>query len=472
MTPPIATDLPAGAAVRPTWVRYKVLAMLCLAATIAYVQRNSIGVAELTIRHDLGLTREQMGQVMSAFVLTYALFQLPSGWVAHLWGTRRALSVFAFLWSVLTGVMAAATGFLGLVAARLGMGAAQAGVFPCSTASIAKWFPVTRRGLASGALGSFMSVGGAVGAILTAELLQAYSWESVFALYAVPGIIWAAWFYLWFRDAPGEHPAVNIDELSLIEGQGAAPKPKSTAPAREPTPWGAILTSSAMWWICGQQFFRAAAYMFFATWFPTYLQEHHGLSRVQAGWLTSLPFWGVVVGGFLGGAVSDGILVRTGSRRLSRQGLAIGSMTCAALTTGLSLVVDDVALVIALFTFSAFFAALAGPCGYTITIDMGGRHVTTVFSMMNMAGNIGAMIFPAVVPLLVVDRPDWVTPGAAAAAVGALAAPAGALTGLPGLLAGRLADWDMAIVALAGAYLAAALCWALVNPEGSIVPES
>src|SRR5262245_54375238 len=145
---------PPGPEARPTLVRYGVLAALCLAATIAYVQRNSIGVAERTIRDDLRLSKEQMGQVMSAFLLGYAVCQLPSGWLGHVWGTRRALALFALLWSVLTGLLALAVNFPALLLARFGMGAAQAGVFPCATSSIAQWFPAARRGLPSGALGS------------------------------------------------------------------------------------------------------------------------------------------------------------------------------------------------------------------------------------------------------------------------------------------------------------------------------
>ncbi len=486
MTAPTSTAITTLPGARPTLVRYGVLAALCLAATIAYVQRNSIGVAERTMRLELGLTRAEMGHVMSAFLLTYAIFQLPSGWLAHVWGTRRALTLFVLLFSATTGLMGLAASMLALMLARLGMGAAQAGIFPASTSSIAKWFPPTRRAFASGALGSFMSVGGAVGALLTGALLEeGVPWQWLFVLYALPGVLWAAWFYLWFRDTPAEHRSVNPQELALIEGPTpraetqppstaiqAGPPPAKLEPAAEapePTPWGAILTSPAMWWICGQQFFRAAAYMFFATWFPTYLQEQRGLTRAEAAWLTSLPFWGVVVGGLVGGAIADWILVRTGSRRLSRQGLAIFSMAAAASTTGLTFAAESIALVALLFTASAFFAALAGPCGYTITIDMGGRHVTTVFSMMNMAGNIGAMIFPVVVPYLVLERSDWVTPAGAASAVGQLATPAlSGVAAMPGLLAARLTSWDLAIVALAGIYLAAGVCWVLLNPNGTI----
>src|SRR5262249_37440278 len=120
-------------------------------------------------------------------------------------------------------------------------------------------------------------------------------------------------------------------------------EPKVEAPAKEraPTPWRALLTSAAMWLICVQQFFRAAAYMFFASWFPTYLQEARGLTLLQAAWMTSIPFWGVVVGGFVGGAVSDAILTRTGSRRLSRQGVVIVGMIAAATFTLLTFAVTN-----------------------------------------------------------------------------------------------------------------------------------
>jgi sugar phosphate permease len=464
-------SLPTGteSASRPTRVRYIVLVWLCAAAAIAYIQRNSIGVAEKTIRLELGLSMEQMGLVMSAFMLTYAIFQLPSGWLAHVWGSRRALSFFSALWSAVTALFALAASFPALVLARLGMGAAQAGIFPCATSSIAKWFPNTRRGLASGALGSFMSVGGLLGGVLTALLLEYISWQWLFVLFAIPGIIWALGFYAWFRDDPRDHPSVNHEELSIIgPAQADMAKPTSHAPA--PTPWGAILTSPAMWLICGQQFFRAAAYNFYAFWFPTFLQDSRGLSRLDAGFLQSLPFWGVVAGGLVGGTFADWVLVRTGSRRWSRQGVALLSMTSATLMTLLTFAVDNTIVVVLLFSAAAFCAALAAPCGYTITIDMGGKHVTTVFSMMNMAGNIGATLLPAIVPLLVLEREFWATPASAASATGHLGGPgsAGPFLASAALISSRLTNWNLVVLGLAGVYLAAGLCWLLINPNGTI----
>jgi ACS family glucarate transporter-like MFS transporter len=411
-----------------TRVRYVVLVWLCASAAIAYIPRNSISVAEQAIRSDLGLTDDAMGAAMSAFFVTYAVFQVPSGWLAHVWGTRRALPVLTVLWSAAAGLMGLAGGLPGLVTSRLSQGAAQAGIFPCATASIARWFPVTQRAVASGFLASFMSVGGALGAFFTGLLLEPLGWRWLFALYAVPGLLWAAGFYAWFRDRPQDHPAVNSGELAQL---GPAPPP---GPHAEPTPWGALIRSPALWWICGQQFFRAAGYIFFASWFATFLRETRGVGDVEAGLFTSLPLWGVVLGSPVGGIVSDWLLARTGSRRVGRQGLAAASMFVSAALILLSYRVSEVWGAVLLISLGSFCSSMAGPCTYAITIDMGGRHVAPVFSVMNMAGNIGATVFPMVVPWFV------------------------RTTG----------SWDFMLLLFAGIHAAAAFCWLMLDPRGTI----
>jgi len=147
---------------RPTWTRYKALLFLCVSASLAYICRNSISVAESSIRTDLGLTKRETGWMMALFFLPYALAQIPSGWLSHRRGTRICLPAFAVLWSAATFLMGKANGLMLLASARIGQGISQAGIFPASTNTIAKWFPATERAFPGGALGSFMSLGGAV----------------------------------------------------------------------------------------------------------------------------------------------------------------------------------------------------------------------------------------------------------------------------------------------------------------------
>ncbi|MEN9572845.1 MAG: putative sulfoacetate transporter SauU [Verrucomicrobiota bacterium] len=440
---------PANAA--PTHIRFVVLAGLCAAAALSYVSRNAIAVAESTVRGDLGLTKEQSGWLMSAFFISYSVCQIPGAWVGQRFGARRALPAFAIVWSIATAATALG-GFANVLAMRVVKGVSQAGLFPICTGVVAKWFPKTGQAFATGALGSFMSVGGAVGAALTGWLVVEIGWRWMFVLYSLPGLLWAAWFWGWFRETPREHAAVNVAEADLISpragDQQLPPSPSAAeqsgdykSPARattRPIPWLQLISSPAMWCICGQQFFRAAGYMFFTSWFATYLQEARGVTILKSGFLTMLPLLAVVVGSLAGGVISDAVLKRTGSRRLARQGVAVVSLgLCAALTLSAYFFADALAAVL-IISAGSFFAAVAGPCGYTITIDMGGEHVPTVNSVMNMTGNFGAMLFPLAVPLLL----------------------------------GKEQNWNVVLVSFGALYIGSALCWWLLKPDGSVFEQA
>ncbi|MFP6612965.1 MAG: MFS transporter [Pirellulales bacterium] len=421
-----------------THVRFGVLALLCTAALIAYIQRNSIGAMEKVIEVELGLDKKQMGLVMSSFFLSYAVFQLPTGWLAHVFGTRRALPIFATAWSAATGCMGFCTGLWSLCVTRFATGAVQAGIFPCSTNTISKWFPASARGFPNGALASFMSVGGATGMALAGIMLGwGVSWQMIYVLFATFGLVWAVGFYWWFRDYPSQHRRVNQAERTLIGHVLGEEESQIEEGPVEPTPWRAIFSSVAMWWICGQHFFRAAGYIFFATWFPRYLQETHLISVKESALYTTLPLIAAVLGSLAGGTVMDWIYAKTGSLRASRQLLAVGCMLACAGLVFVAYFVEAVTPAVMIISSASFCATVGGPAAYTITIDMGGRHVATVFSTMNMSGSIGAVVFPAVVPWI----ESWL-------------------------------GWGAVLLTFGGLYVGAAVCWLMLRTDGTVFDHS
>jgi nitrate/nitrite transporter NarK len=247
----------------------------------------------------------------------------------------------------------------------------------------------------------------------------------------VPGALWAWWFGRWFRDSPADHPAVGEQELRAI---AVGAERHHTGGPREPTPWRAMLSSGSLWLINVQQFCRSAGYVFFITWFTTYLRETRGISIESAGALTSLPLCAVVAGSPMGGIVSDWLLHRTGSRRIGRNLVAgVSMLACAGLIAS-SYWIDDALPAALLISAGSLCAAMGGPVAYAITIDMGGRHVATVFSVMNMSGNVGAAVFPFVA--------GWIV----------------ATTGA----------WDLVLFTFAGVYVVAAICWLPVRGQGTI----
>jgi ACS family glucarate transporter-like MFS transporter len=424
--PDLDADMPP--LMRPTGWRYLVLAALCAVTTIAYIQRNAIGNMADQLRQSIGVGLAQFGVLGGCFFFTYALCQIPSGWLGQKWGPRRALAALTAAWSLAVAAGALADGFLPLAGARLALGALQAGIFPCATLALAFWFPPTQRGFASGVLSCFMQVGGLVAALATGLLLAPLGWRGVFALYALPGLAWALWFVWWFRDRPAQHPRVNAAELALI-GPGAPPRPRG-----EGTPWLGLLRSPALWWINLQQFCRAGANIFFANFFVSYLKKVRFVgSDAEAGAWQSLTFWGAVVGTLVGGFLSDFILVRTGSRRAARQGLSIASLGLAVCSFVLAVFAPDLWLCVLLFSLGNLLATASAPCAYAITMDMGGKHLGVIFSTMNMSGNIGAALFPVAVGMLIEAR-----------------------------------RWDLALCLFVGLYLASAIFWLFLNPAGVI----
>jgi nitrate/nitrite transporter NarK len=395
-------------------MKTNLLSFLCAATVVAYLQRSALGVPSKAIERELELTSGDMGLVWLAWYAGYAAFQLPSGAIAERYGSKPALVGFATAWSAFTGLTGCATGFAGLLALWCAMGVAQAGIFVCATKAIAAAFPNAGRAFASGALACGMAGGAALSQWLTGQMLRELTWQQVLFAYTVPGFVWALAFALVVPSPERAEP----------------PPPLASAPM----PWGRLFTNPHVALICAQQFTRAAATALFFTWFPRYLQETKGASAADSGALAAIPLLVGMFGGLLGGAVSDAILSRTRNERLARQGTAFVAM---AVCTGVSIgayFAETVSGAVALVSAAAFCAYAAGGNAYALAMRMGGARVAPVFATMNMAGNVGAGVFPFAL----------------------------------GKIADTTGDWNLAMVLFAGLFGCSALCWLLLNPKGAL----
>ncbi len=383
-------------------MRYLILLLLCVMACIAYVQRAAISVPAATIANDLRFSdlALTMGLIHSLWYFGYALFQMPAGWLADRYGSRLSLGVLCVGWSLLTMVTAFSFNFTSLAVLWFLMGATQAGAFPCAVKAIGQQFNDSSRGTASGMLAAGMSIGGAAAPWLAGKglvwldslttdtaLQNVQAWRLLLMVFAVPGILWAFSF------------------LAIVPRDCLRPTAMSST-SRE-SGMEKILRNPHTWLLCLQQFFRAAGMVFFMTSFPAFLQKTRGVGQEASGTLTSLAGIGGVVGCLIGGFVSDWILRATGKRWLARQGIAIvGMATCAVLIL-VSSQVSNVQLAVAIIGCGAFAATFGGVSGYTVAIEFGGKRTATVFSLMNMFGNIGAMLFPLVAGSLVKATGNW-----------------------------------------------------------------
>ena len=433
--PVLAAAEPEAQPEQPTTVRYQALAWLATASALAYLTRNSIGVAEGKIREELGLTLAQSGYFMGAFFWTYALFQVPTGAFSHRYGTRLAMTIFTVAWSAALFVTGISPGIWLLITAQLVMGIAQAGFFPAATNSLKHWMPMSRRSLGGAFLGVGMQVGAILAGILTGELLEVTTWRWVFVLFSLPGFVWAAAYYLNFRDRPEHSPRVNAAERQLIlAGRPAAQATSSDAADDEVTDWKAFFRHRTLWLLHGQQICRASGYMFYASWFPTFLQKTRGVSITQSGYMQAMVFAGSLTGSLLGGLLVDWVWKRTGNLRLSRSGIGTMALAVSGSLILASWFVEDARIAIGVLTLGSLFGSLAGPAMMASVIDIGGSRVAHVLGAVNMTGNLAV----AVCPILI------------------------------GKLFEATDNWNLVLVLFSIVYLTGAVCFAFVNPRVGI----
>jgi ACS family glucarate transporter-like MFS transporter/ACS family D-galactonate transporter-like MFS transporter len=272
-----------------------------------------------------------------------------------------------------------------------------------------------------------MQVGAIAAAVLTGPLIVWIGWRSVFLAYSVPGFLCAAVFLVRFCNHPSSDPQVNRSELQLIQ---AGKTVANVAGAHfASTPWSAIFRNPAIWFLCGQQVCRASGYMFFASWFPTFLQETRDVSVKDSGYLQALVFGGTLAGCLCGGWLTDWVWKRTGNLRLSRSGVGATFLFGCSLLILAAWFVQSTLVAVVLLSSGAFFAALAGPCAFAATIDIGGDSVPQVFGLMNMTGNVAA----AACPILVAELFAWTS------------------------------NWTVVLLVFAAIYLGGAISWSLVD---------
>lgn len=393
-------------------VRTQVLIWLCGLTAVAYLQRN-LGAVESALREQSGLNKDQMGLIQASFFWSYALFQVPTAWICKQLGPRAGLSIFCLMYSLAAGLTGLTNDLAMLCFVRFLMGVGQAAALPCLAEVIAVWFPPTYRGRATAWVTAFMQVGALLNAFASAPLVSKFTMSGYFWILAVPGIVWSFAFYAWYRNDPREFSSLTQQQ------QAELPEQQEQSPDTGSFRWLRmvlrVIFSSVLWMICLQQFFRAAGYIFFGTWFTTYMREARGYDLATSGAATGCAYCGVLFGSLAGGMISDWILERTGNDRLARQGVAVTSLIlCAACIGGFYFIRGEDPMIniiaVSVMTLGAFFSGVAGPSGYTVTIDVAGKYVGPVFGCMNMAGNLGAAIFAQVVPrLLGPSKNQWGT---------------------------------------------------------------
>src|SRR5487761_356085 len=328
--------------------RYGVVALLGVVSVITFIDRTAIAVLAPWIRRDLGIGAAEWGWVLSAYVIAYGIFEIPSGALGDRNGQRRELSRIAAWWSAFTALTGASSRFIELAIVRFCFGIGSAGAYPNAAGVLWRWLPARERARGQGVVWAASRLGGALAPLLLVPLAVSLGWRAVFWILAAVGAVWAVLWWLWYHDNPAEQPGIAAAELAEIGAAGARGLHRGA-------PWRRLL----------------------------------GLRQL---WLIVLAYGCYGCGSnLLGGVLCDRLGVRFGLRAASR------AMTCGCLAVGAVLLLcmrlaRGHAAVIALSSIGFAVMDLMLPAAWAMCMSIGGPHGGLATGVMNTAGQVGGVL--------------------------------------------------------------------------------
>lgn len=374
--------------------RYVIALLLFSAATINYIDRQSISIAERELKREFALTPQQYGDILSWFFLAYAIGQVATGWVVDRIGARRGFAVAVSLWSLANMAHAFGVGVRSFSALRFGLGLFEAANYPAALKAISQWFPKAERSTAVGLVNAGVGFGAIVAGPFVAWLILTAGWRGAFLLTGALGLFWLV-FWLLLYDAPEIHPRVTEEERRLIASD------KSSLDEGERSSLRSLLGRRETWGLMLSRFVADGAFYFFATWLPKYLGDVRGLSLAQIGWMVSIPFIAADLGSIAGGFAGTALIRRGLSIDASRKLL----MWAGALLVPVSLLAleADTAIEALLWIGVGMFGIQVKSASlFTVPADIfAPRDLGLAWGLSGAAGSYGGSLFAPFVGYLV-----------------------------------------------------------------------
>lgn len=365
-----------------TWI----LVMLIFLGVVTFLDRINITVAGSAIMKDLNLTPDQWGWILSAFILSYGLMQIPMGAMGDKRGHRSTLALIVLWWSAFTAFTGMAGGFVSLIMIRFMFGIGEAGSSPCSTGVISRWFPKKEVGKAQGYIWAASRMGGALTPFIVLPVITYLGWRAAFYILGAVGVIWSIVWYLFYRNQPKEMRGITqaeIDEAPVSQME--------TSSAKVSIPWKSLLSSKQFWLILSMYFFYAFGSWFFFSWFPTFMELGRGFEKDQLTYAIAVPFVMSMIGNISGGYLTDKLSAKYGLK-VGRKALGSSSLIISAIFMFLAAFIPGKMQVFIFLSLAFGIIDLMLPSAWALCIDLGKKYSGAVSGAMNTAGNLGGFV--------------------------------------------------------------------------------
>lgn len=378
--------------------------MVFITVVINYLDRTNMSIAAAALKDELGIDAIQMGYIFSAFGWTYSLLQIPGGIVADKVKTRMLYPIIMVLWSIATLLQGLVSSFLALIGLRASIGVFEAPSYPTNNLVVTRWFPENERASAIATYTSGQFLGMAVMLPVLTLIQDALGWRGLFIVSGLIGLVWAAVWYIYYRD-PQYHKKISDFELQHIKKGGGLIGTKNKNTETKGFEWSDLAQAfqyRKLWGLYIGQFCLGATTIFFLTWFPTYLVDFRGLDFIKSGFYASIPYLAAFLGVLLAGFTSDLLIKKGYTPEVSRKAPIIIGMLLSIAIVGANYT-DDTNLIIMFLSLAFFGNGLASITWVFISLIGPKNNIGLIGGTFNFIGGLSAIVVPIVIGYLVKD---------------------------------------------------------------------
>lgn len=388
-------------------LRWWVIGLIALAAVINYIDRQALGVLWPDIAEDMFPDRDADGRkevyayITGSFIFFYAGGQALFGKIFDWIGTRIGFAISIGVWSIATALHALASGALSFAIFRSILGLAEAGNWPGAAKGNAEWFPTHERAFAQGIFNSGAAIGGIVAIPAIALMTIYFSWQMIFVVVGLIGLLWLIPWFVIVKAPPQFHPKISEEEKQyILSGQKVEDDKGQVVEEYNPTTgqllghkqsWGVILASAAIdpiWWL-------------FIAWIPIYLNGVYGMDVKTIGIYGWVPYVGAMLGAWFGGLLAQNRIKAGWDVNKTRKWVI--TLGCIIMFPSFFLLMNPGSATMAVIIMAVILFGFQTAIGNVQTLPsdlFGTGSVGTLSGIAGMGAKLGALGLTLLVPML------------------------------------------------------------------------
>jgi MFS transporter, ACS family, hexuronate transporter len=385
--------------VRASRTRWWIVWTLFFSTVTNYISRQTFSVLAPMLASQYHFSHSDLGRILGAFQISYAITWLVGGIFLDAVGTRLGLALAVCFWSVVNIFTGFASSVSGFASFRFLLGIGEGLNWPGASKTVAEWFPSQERSVAVAIFDSGSSVGGALAALVIPWIALTFGWRWSFVFSGALGLVWLA---MWLRiyHPLDRHPSVSPEEVAHIR---AGLEPTLKFRARGVARWLELMKSPNVWGIVLGRGLTDPIWWFYIFWLPQYLSDARGFSLKRIALFAWIPFVAADLGNFTGGFLS-GYCIRRGIPVI-RARMWVCAISCLPILAGIPAArVHSAYSALALICIALWGYASWSTMGLTLPSDLFPQDVVaTVTGLSGFAAGLAGAAFTFAVGFLV-DR--------------------------------------------------------------------